>query len=164
MHLPVNHRLRPQWRFLAGLCGAYLLVFGIVGAIRTAGEPFFNRGDTEALGLKTNPAFAWLSVIVGAIVLGGAIVGRNIDHFINIFGGAVFLLSGLVMLLLMQTPENKLNFEVATCVVSFIVGTIMLIAGMYGKTGTPAEAIAEEVLRHSTRPGDKFAVKPHANK
>ncbi|BCJ72258.1 hypothetical protein CS0771_18020 [Catellatospora sp. IY07-71] len=164
MHLPVNHRLRPQWRFLAGLCGAYLLVFGIVGAVRSAGEPFFSRADTDALGLKTNPAFAWLSIIVGAVVLGGAFIGRNIDHWINMIGGAVFLLAGLFMLLLMQTPANKLNFEVATTVVSFIIGTILLIAGMYGKVGTPAEAIAEEVLRHSTRPGDKFAVKPHANK
>jgi hypothetical protein len=154
MHLPVNHRLRPQWRFLAGLCGAYLLVFGIVGAVRTAGEPFFSRADIDALGLKTNPAFSWLSIVVGAIVFGGAIIGRNVDHFINIVGGAIFLLAGLIGLLLMQTPANKLNYEVATCVISFIVGTIMLIAGMYGKVGTRAEALAEEVLRRSSRLSD----------
>ncbi|MBV1849191.1 DUF4383 domain-containing protein [Catellatospora tritici] len=162
MHLPINHRFRPQYRFLAGVSGAYLLTFGIVGAIRTAGEPFFSRADIHALGLKTNPAFSWLSIIVGAVVLAGAIIGRNIDHFINLWGGVVFMLSGLIMLLVLQTPENKLNFEVATCVVSFLIGTVLMIAGLYGKTGTPAESEAEEVLRHSTRPGDKFAVRPHS--
>ena len=31
-HFPVNHPLRPLYRTLAGLVGAYLLVFGIVGS------------------------------------------------------------------------------------------------------------------------------------
>ncbi|GHJ50373.1 hypothetical protein Cs7R123_77150 [Catellatospora sp. TT07R-123] len=157
MHLPVNHRFRPQYRFLAGLSGAYLLTFGIVGAARTAGEPFFSRADIHALGLKTNPAFSWLSIVVGAIVLAGALLGRNIDHFINLWGGVVFMLAGLIMLLVMQTAENKLNFEIATCVVSFLIGTVLMIAGLYGKTGSAAAAEAEEVLRHSSRPGDKLS-------
>ncbi len=150
-HVPVNHPARPFYRFLGGVTGLYLLVFGIAGAARTYGEPFFVRIETEALGLRTNPAFASLSIVVGAIVIIGAINGGNIDHHINLFGGGVFWLSGLVMLAVMQTKANLLNFQVSTCVVSFIVGTLMFLSGMYGKTGTPQEATAEEAFRHSGR-------------
>jgi hypothetical protein len=51
----------------------------------------------------------------------------------------------------METEANILNFEVATTVVSFIIGTTLLIAGMYGKTGSSAEAQAEERFRHTAR-------------
>jgi hypothetical protein len=161
MHLPINHRLRPTYRFLAGASGVYLLIFGVVGLIQTWGEPLFSRDDVKALGLRTNLAFALLSIVVGAVILVGAIIGKNADHFINIAGGAVFLLSGLVMLAVLQTEANILNFEVATCVVSFIIGTTLLIAGMYGKTGSVADARAEERFRHTTRGGAGSASPKH---
>lgn len=151
MHLPINHRFRPIYRFLAGVSGAYLLVFGVVGLIRTWGDPLFSRDDVKALGLRTNLAFALLSIIVGAVILAGAVRGNNADHFINTAGGAVFLLAGLIMLMVMQTEANILNFEVATSVVSFIIGTVLLIAGMYGKTGTVSAEQDEEQFRHSGR-------------
>jgi hypothetical protein len=151
MHLPINHRLRPTYRFLAGASGVYLLSFGITGLARTWGDSFFSRDDVKALGLRTNLAFALLSIIVGAVILVGAVIGNNADHFINTAGGVVFLLSGLISLLLMQTEANILNFEVATSIVSFIIGTVLLTAGMYGKTGSQAEEHAEDRFRHSAR-------------
>ncbi|GAA1633305.1 DUF4383 domain-containing protein [Catellatospora bangladeshensis] len=162
MHLPINHRLRPHWRLLAGLCGAYLLAFGVLGVVATAGLPLFDRADTHVLGLRANPAFAWLSLLAGGVVLLAAIVGRDLAHWVNLGAGGLFLLVGLAMLALLQTPQNVLNFEVATCVVALLIGTALLTAGLYGKTGTPRESAAEEVLRHSTRPGDKFTVRPES--
>ncbi|MEV4417786.1 DUF4383 domain-containing protein [Catellatospora sp. NPDC049609] len=163
MHLPINHRFRQHWRLLAALCGVYLLAFGVVGAVRTAGLPLFHRGDVDALGLRTNPAFAWLSIVAGAAIVLATVVGRSANHLVNLGAGGLFLLSGLAMLTLLQTPQNILNFEVSTCVVSLLIGSVLLTAGLYGKVGTPRESVAEEVLRHSTRPGDKFTVQPHAN-
>src|SRR5262245_16440670 len=119
-HLPVNHHLRPLYRVLAGLAGLYVLLFGIVGLVHSSGTPLFGRESTYALGLKTNVAFSVLSIVVGAIVLVGAFIGRNVDRAINLFGGVVFLASGVVMLLVMQTEANILNFSVSTCVVSFV--------------------------------------------
>ena len=151
VHLPINHRLGGFYRFLAGLAGLYILAFGIVGVIETRGQGFFERSTTEALGLRTNPAFAILSIVVGAIVLLGALIGRNIDHYINYFGGIVFWAAGLAGLLVMSTKANILNFNVTTSIVSFIIGTVLFLSGLYGKKGTLEEAVQEEIFRHSGR-------------
>lgn len=147
-HLPVNHPAQPFYRVLAGLVGLYVLVFGIAGYAQTRGVDFFDRGEHWVLGLQTNPAFSVLSVVAGVVLLGGALFGRNADHFINFAGGVVFLVAGLVMLTLLRTDANLLNFAVANCVVSFVIGLILLTAGLYGKTGSRALADAEDRLRH----------------
>lgn len=146
-HLPVNHRLRGFYRGLALLIGIYLVVFGTVGIIKCAGDPFFDRGDVTVLGLKTNMAFAVLSVVVGAIIFVAAILGRNADHFINMGLGGLFMFVGVFGLIIVRSGLNKLNFSVATCVVSSLIGTALLIAGLYGKTGSEADARHEEELR-----------------
>ncbi|GIH09094.1 hypothetical protein Rhe02_71610 [Rhizocola hellebori] len=152
-HLPINHRLGGFYRTLAALAGLYLLLFGIIGASKTWGsESFFAQGGTtEALGLKTNPAFSLLSIVVGAVILLGALFLRNFDHFINYAAGVIFWVAGLFGLILIRTGANFLNFAVSTCVVSFIIGTVLVLAGMYGKRGTAAEAQEEEIYRHSGR-------------
>jgi hypothetical protein len=147
-HLPVNHPARPFLRVLAVAIGLYILVFGIVGVIETSGLSFFDRGDTWVLGLKTNPAFSILSIVAGAVLVGGAVYGRNLDHFINLYGGILFLVAGLVMMTVLHTDANLLNFSLSNCVVSFLIGLALLDAGLYGKTGPPALADAEERLRH----------------
>ena len=146
-HIPVNHPYGPFYRVMAGLAGAYVLAFGVVGLIRTWGDPVFSREDVYALGLRTNLAFSVLSIVVGAVVLGGAVVGGMAAHWINMVGGAVFLFAGLAMLALMQTDANFLNFSVATCDVSFVIGLVMLTTGLYNKVGPPEVAEAEESFR-----------------
>jgi hypothetical protein len=153
-HIPVNHRLQPLYRALAALCGLFVLVFGIVGIVRTAGDPLFDQGDATVFGLHLNLAFAIISVIVGVVVLAGAIIGRNLDHFINMIGGIVFMAAGLLMLTLLQTDANFLNFRLSTCVVSFLIGIVMFSAGLYGRVGPPAVEAGEENFRrhHGTDP------------
>ncbi|HEY8472794.1 MAG TPA: DUF4383 domain-containing protein [Natronosporangium sp.] len=146
-HLPVNHPARPFLRVLAGAVGLYVLVFGIVGLLETWGQSFFERGDTWVLGLKTNPAFSVLSIVAGLVIVGGAIYGRNLDHIINLYGGAVFLVAGLAMMTVLHFDLNVLNFSLSNCVVSFIIGLVLLHAGLYGKSGSPEQAEAEERLR-----------------
>lgn len=148
IHLPVNHPLRPLYRTLAGLVGLYVLLFGIVGIIESGEAGFFGRESIWALGLRTNLAFAILSTVVGAIVVAGCVIGRNVDRFINMAGGVIFLASGLIMLGLLESDLNLLNFTVGTCVVSFIIGLVLGIAGLYGKVGPPPEVQAEEGFRH----------------
>ncbi|MPZ27030.1 MAG: DUF4383 domain-containing protein [Micromonosporaceae bacterium] len=150
-HLPVNHPGRPFYRVLAAGIGLYILVFGIVGLVRTWDLPFFDRGDNWALGLQTNPAFGLLSIGAGAVLLGGAGYGRNVDHFINLAGSGVFLVAGLVMMTLLHTGANLLNFAIVNCAVSFLIGLALLLAGLYGKTGPPELAAAEEQLRCGER-------------
>lgn len=147
-HLPVNHPARPFLRVLAAVIGLYILVFGIVGFVDTQGLSFFDRGDNWALGLRTNPAFSLLSILAGVVLVAGAAYGRNVDHFINLTGGVVFLLAGIVMMTLLRTDANLLNFAMPNCIVSFLIGLGLLHAGMYGKTGPPELAEAEDRLRH----------------
>jgi hypothetical protein len=146
-HIPVNHRFQPLYRALAALCGLFVLVFGIVGIVRTAGDPPFQRGDANVFGIRLNLAFAVISVIVGIIVLAAAARGGNTDHFVNMAAGVVFLGAGLLMLTLLQTSANFLNFRLATCVVSFLIGSVLLAAGLYGRVGPPIEEAGEENFR-----------------
>ena len=86
-HIPVNHPLRPLYRVLAALVGAYVLVFGIIGLVRTWGDDLFARDSVWVLGLRTNLAFALLSVIFGAVILLADVVGGNVDHLVNLACG-----------------------------------------------------------------------------
>lgn len=150
-HLPINHRLRPLWRGLAFLTGVYILVFGILGFIESRDEGLAwtaQEGLPWVLGLRANPAFSALSIVVGAIVVVGALIGRNIDRWINLVCGAVFLLASMLMLLFLRTDANILGFGVSTCVVSAILGLVVFTAGLYGRVGSTQLAAAEELRRH----------------
>lgn len=150
LHLPVNHRFRTLHRFLAGLTGLYVLVYGIVGLAVSRGHGAFARGHIVALGLRTNFGFAVLSIIVGAAVLVGIIVNHNWDHILNLFGGLAFLVVGMLMLGVLQTGLNVLNFTVGKCVVSFLIGLVLLTAGLYTRVGPPEARAAQEGHRQAT--------------
>jgi hypothetical protein len=153
LHLPVNHHLRPLYRTLAGLAGLYVLVFGVLGSVRSRGLDFFAQPKSGAhlpwvLGLRTNPAFALLSIVVGLVIVLAAIVDRNVDYYVNIAAGSVFLLAGMAMMTLLQTDFNFLGFSMANCIASFILGTVVFIAGLYGRAGSTDRAHEEEAVRH----------------
>jgi hypothetical protein len=148
MHLPVNHPLRRFYRSLAGLIGLYVLIFGVVGFLRTQDLEFFANQGEWVLGLSANPAFSLLSVVTGLLLLVALLAGRNLDHFLNIVVGVVFLAAGIAMLLLLRTDLNFLAFTVTNCIVSFGFGLVVLTAGLYGKVGPADVATAEDEFRH----------------
>lgn len=132
-HVPVNHPLRPLYRVLAAIAGGYLVLLGVVGFLATSGRPMFDRGDVAALGLRTNPAFAIASVFSGAIILLALLVGRNVDAGVNVWAGTAFLVAGTAMLALLNTDLNVLNASVATVIASYLIGLLLLAAGLYGR-------------------------------
>ncbi len=134
-HYPVNHPLRPFYRVLAALAGLYVLVFGVVGAVQTIGSPMFDRSDVVALGLRTNLAFALLSVGAGVVILLATLVGRNVDRAVNLWGGVGFMTVGTALMALLHTDLNVLNFSIVTVMVSFGIGLLLFTAGMYGLSG-----------------------------
>jgi hypothetical protein len=147
-HIPVNHHLRPLYRTLATLIGLYLIVFGAVGFAQTTGEDVFGRGDVWALGLRTNLAFSIASIVAGVVIVLAVFVGRNVDAAVNLWGGVGFMVAGLAGLALLSTDLNALNFSVSTVIVSFVIGMVLFSAGLYGKSGSAAQARAEELVRH----------------
>jgi hypothetical protein len=139
-HIPVNHHLRPLYRVLAGLAAVYLVVFGVAGAARAGGGDLFARDAVFALGLRTNLAFSVASILAGVLILAAVIIGRNVDAFVNTWGGIAFMVAGLIGLVLLRTDLNVLNFSLATVIVSFVIGVLLFSAGLYGRSGKPAHA------------------------
>jgi Domain of unknown function (DUF4383) len=147
-HIPVNHHLRPLYRALAALIGLYVLVFGIVGAIQSAGSELFAREDITALGLRTNMAFSILSIVSGVVILAGILLARNVDQQVCYFGGILFLVVPTVMMTLLRTDGNILNFSMTTVIVSYVIGTLLFAAGLYSKIGTDEDRELAESYRY----------------
>ncbi|MDG4768064.1 DUF4383 domain-containing protein [Solwaraspora sp. WMMD406] len=143
-HIPVNHPLRPVYRTIAGLTGLYILVFGIAGVLATWGDPLFARDDVWVLGLRTNLAFALSSVLYGGLILIGAIAGGRYGHLANLTIAVVFMVTGLLMMAVLRTSANVLNFSMSTVVVSLIFGMIFLATGLYDKVGPAEEADTQD--------------------
>ncbi len=139
-HIPVNHPLRPLYRAIVALIGVYILVFGTVGMTRTRGHALFaQHGLPSVLGLRTNLAFSIVSLVAGLVLLVSSVVGRNVDRLVDLVGGVVFMVVGVGMLGLMNTNANFLGFTMTTCVVSLLLGVVVLAAGLYART-EPAAA------------------------
>jgi Domain of unknown function (DUF4383) len=151
-HFPLNHPLRPLYRTLAGLTGTYILIFGSVSLTRTAGQTLFSRDSTWALGLRTNLAFAIISVIWGLILVVANLIGGNIEHYTNLAGAVLFMATGIYMVAFMQTAANFLNFSVSTAILSLVFGLVLLVAGMYDKTGSPERARTEQAFKTTSIP------------
>lgn len=147
-HLPKNHRFRNLYRCVAAVAAGYCLVFGIVGCIRGHGHSVFYQGSLWALGLRTNVAMSVLSIVVGGVILTALAIGHNVDRVVNLVGGAGFILTGLLMLALLRSNADFLNFGVSTCIVSFIIGLVLLTAGLFGEVATEEHRQAEEEFRH----------------
>lgn len=130
-HLPVGHKLSRVYRFGAGLVGAGLVVFGIIGLVDRIG--FFDTGGAQVAGLSTNGALGVLSIVVGGLLFSGMVRGGNFASSLNIVLGSLFVLSGFVNLALLETSYNFLAFRLQNVVFSFVVGVLLLLFGMYGR-------------------------------
>ncbi|UKY49992.1 DUF4383 domain-containing protein [Streptomyces inhibens] len=130
-HLPVDHRLSKVYRIGAGLMGLVLVAFGILGLTHHIG--YFDTGGDTVAGLNTNGALSVLSIVVGAILFGGMVIGGNFASTLNIVFSGLFLLSGFVNLALLDTGANFLAFKIQNVLFSFVVGLMLLVFGMYGR-------------------------------
>jgi hypothetical protein len=148
-HIPINHPLRPLYRAVSGLVGVYLVVFGIVGLIVTAGDGLFGRAGHRVLGEGANLFWSIVCLIVGAIVLATTVLGRNLDTEADKYIGWGMLVVGTYGLATARTDANVLDFTVATVVVTYLVGLLLILAGLYGKVGSEEESRAEQEAAHS---------------
>ncbi|OQR65300.1 DUF4383 domain-containing protein [Streptomyces maremycinicus] len=132
--LPIDHKLATVYRFGAAFCGLILLAFGVLGfADRLA--PFDTDGQPLA-GMSTNGVLSLISVVVGLLLIGGAIVGGNFASTLNMTVGTLFLLSGFVHVFVLDRPGNVLDFGMTNVLFSFVMGLIVLTFGMYGRVSS----------------------------
>lgn len=131
-HLPSDHRLSVVYRIGAGLIGAALVVFGVLGLVDRLG--IFTTEDDTVLGLNTNGILSVLSIFVGLLLLTGMARGGNFASNLNLVLGVLFVLSGFVNLALLERGDlNVLNFRMQNVIFSFVVGLLLMIFGMYGR-------------------------------
>lgn len=130
-HLPMDHRLNRVYRFGAGLMGLILVVFGILGLLN--GVSFLNQAGERIAGLNSNGALSTISIVIGALLFVGMVVGGNFASTLNMCVGAAFLISGFVNLALLDTGSNLLAFKMSNVLFSFGVGLLLLFFGMYGR-------------------------------
>jgi len=132
-HPPVvNHPLRPLYRTLAAAAGVFMLLVGVISFMKASGGAFDNSA-TYALGLRTNLAFGAFAALVGAVTLAVTVIGRNLDSKINQIVAYLLFVVGFAQIALMQTDGNIFNASITSAIVVFIVGLVLLSAGLYSR-------------------------------
>lgn len=127
--LPRDHPLHGVYRVSAGLVGVLLVAFGVV---------CFVTSRDRLLQVGTSDGFGGLLLVAGLVLIGGAVVGRNVAAQVNGNLGALLIVIGLVGLLSQGNDYNVLDITVSDVVVLFVVGTLLLAAGFYGQVAAAA--------------------------
>jgi Domain of unknown function (DUF4383) len=130
-NLPEDHRFSRVYRFGAGVIGAGLLVFGVLGFVDQLA--FFDIEGDRVAGLSTNAVLSTISVVVGLVLIAGALIGGNVASLLNTLVGCLFLVSGFANMCVLRTSWNVLNFSMANVIFSFVVGIALLTFGLYGR-------------------------------
>jgi uncharacterized protein DUF4383 len=111
--------------------GVFLLVFGLVGL--RGGLDFFSTDGERILGLSSNGLLSTLSLVVGVVLVGAALLGPRLASTVMIVLGILFLLSALGNLAVLRTSFNVLAFEMSNVLFSIGVGLLLLVLGAYGR-------------------------------
>jgi hypothetical protein len=146
-HIPVNHPLRPMYRLAGFVAGAYLVVFGILGLIQTAGDGFTGEPADRVLGQGVNLLGAIVSLVAGGLVLLGTVIGRNVDVEIDKYIGWGLLVVGSYALATIRTDANFFGYSIATVVVTYLVGLLLITISLYSKVAAPSKAGAPRQVR-----------------
>jgi hypothetical protein len=137
-HAPVNHPLRPVYRLIAGLAAVVTIVLGGIGFAATASHDYFGPSAGSVLGLGMNPGHGLLMAGTGIVVLLALLIGRNVDQVLLLLLGIGLMAAGTLGLLLMRTDINVLNYRMPNVIVAYVIGSLLLTAGLYVKSGRSA--------------------------
>jgi hypothetical protein len=148
-HNPVNHPLRPIYRALGAVTGLYYVVFGVVGLIVTAGDGLFANDTDRVLGQGGNLAWSIAAIVIGAVILFGVVTGRNLDVAIDKYLGWGLLAVGTFSLAVIRTDANFLNFSIATVVVTYLAGLVLIMTSYYSKVAASEDAGAPRQVRQN---------------
>lgn len=138
-HAPVNHPLRPVYRLLAALAAVVTIVLGVIGYAATSSQDYFGHSDDTVLGLGMNPGHGLLMAGTGVVVLLALLIGRNLDQVLLLLLGVGLMAVGTFGLLVLRTADiNVLNYRMPNVIVAYVIGTLLLTAGLYVKSGRAA--------------------------
>lgn len=115
----------------AATAGVVLAGFGALGLLDHLGA--LETMGTPVLGLTTNGALSLVSVVVAAVLLAAAAVGGPVASTVTVVVGGSFVVSGLVNMALLDTMANVLAFTFPNVVFSLVMGSALIILGLYGR-------------------------------
>jgi hypothetical protein len=146
-HNPVNHPLRPLYRALGFVAGAYFVAFGVIGLIQTAGDSFAGHTGVRVLGQESNMLWSIITLILGAVVVGITAVGRNLDTEGDKFIGWALLVVSAFELATNRTDASLFGFSMSTVIVTMLVGLVLITTSLYSKVAPPSQAGAPRQAR-----------------
>ena len=147
MPMPVDHRLCTFYRISASLAGVCILAFGVIGFVQTWSDPWIYFSQ-PVFWISTNNILNVVSVVFGVALITSAFLGGNLPSYVDTAIGTMFMLNGLFWLMWLRTPPvNVLHFTMTNVVFSFVVGTIILTCGLYGRTASSEEKIRSRRAR-----------------
>jgi hypothetical protein len=146
-HNPVNHPLRPMYRVVGFLAGAYLVLFGIIGIARTSDDNFTGKAPDLVLGQGANLLLSIIMLAVGIIVLIATVIGRNLDTAGDKYLGWGLLVLGSYGLAFSRTDANVFGHSISTVIVTYIVGLALITVSLYSKVAPAAQAGAPRQVR-----------------
>ena len=156
-YLPKDHPLCKVYRVSAALFGAGLIVFGGLGLANQLS--FLSTNGRVILGLSSNGLLSLISLVVGVVLIAAAVISGPLSSTVTTTVGALFILSGLANLAVLDTSLNLLAFKMQNVLFSLIAGMLMLFAGLHGRVsgGLTADNPYVRARRHQD-PLDKNAV------
>src|SRR3954452_22812717 len=108
-----------------------LLVFGLLGF--AGGLAYFSTRGEPVLGLSSNGLLSTVSVVTAAVLIAAALRGPRIASTVMMVVGALFLVSALANLAVLQTGLNVLAFRLSNVFFSIAAGLLLLLLGAYGR-------------------------------
>jgi len=108
-----------------------LLVFGVLGF--ADGLAYFSTQGEPVLGLSSNGLLSTISVVTAAVLVAAALLGPRVASTVMIVVGALFLLSALANLAVLDTGWNLLAFRLTNVFFSLGAGLVLLLLGAYGR-------------------------------
>lgn len=128
---PGPHRIHALHRAGAGALGTFLIVFGLSGVVLS--PAFLSTTGPVVMGLSTNGLLSTLSLLVGVLLVAAALRGGPVASTASVVTGGLFLVSGVVNVLLLDTAMNMLAFRMTNVIFSLLVGAALLFVGAYGR-------------------------------
>ena len=125
------NRIHTVHRISAAALGCFLLVFGIFSFAAPVG--FLTTTGAVVFGLSTNGLLATVSVIVGAVLVFAAFRSGPTASTVLVVIGGLFVLSGVLNAVVLDTALNVFAFRVSNVVFSLVVGAVLLTLGAYGR-------------------------------
>lgn len=117
---------------VGGVVGAVFVVVGLLGFTVSGGHSVAGHTGGELLGLfQVNTLHNVVHLLVGAVMVAGAIAGTRAARAVNILIGAVYLVLGVLGLFILgDRPLNIIALNGADNGLHLVIGIVLLGVGL----------------------------------